>query len=366
MAAVLTQMKRLAHCVVVLLICLGIGATQPPPGPMGPPPGMQPPPGGHAHEREEKPQAPRDADWAPFRVLEGRRDLLAAALRATQQQDALTRRRGLFTLGALGLPEGVSAMKANLQHPDRLVRMQAAIALAMLYRQEGLPGAAVALREGPDWSRFYALYGLWRLNSARSLQVLRASRPWLSGFLLETLDAALKAKPSLHGNTLRSGKPNLELSLYSLWDKVSSAYVVEGDLWWHRGNYDQSIRCQWTALFFDPTYVDLYTNIAWLQWSMDRHQEAIRTYKQCIAANPQDWEAYQALGNYYITHQQKELGAQFLQKAADLGSPPIPRRVLGHTYRDLGQAEKAKQVWQDILKMDPNDPIAKRELERAR
>jgi tetratricopeptide (TPR) repeat protein len=164
---------------------------------------------------------------------------------------------------------------------------------------------------------------------------------------------------------VRLNKPDEKLSIYALWNAVSTSFVGESDLWWHQGDYDQCIRTQQTALYFDPEYVDLWTNIAWLQWSMGRHGEAIRTYRQCLAANPKSWQAAHALGEYYWRHGYKGAALTYLQQAADLGSPPVPRRFLGHAYRDLGEAAKAKQVWNDILAMDPNDPIARRELERA-
>jgi tetratricopeptide (TPR) repeat protein len=353
-------MRRGAVCLVLALVALsgawaGVTVKQPAAEP-------------HAHEpgeAAEDTQPIRDAEWAPFRLLEGQAQYLPAALRAAKSADALARRRGLFALGMLSLSEGIAPARANLKHQDRLVRMQAGVALALLYRAEGLPAAAAALREGPDWLRFYALYGLWRLDSPRSQEALRAARPALDGFLAETLDQALQAGPRFRAMDQRCSVPDEKLSLAALWDAVSGSFVREADLWWHEGNYDQSIRCQWTALFYDPQYVELFSNIAWLQWSMDRHDEAIRTYRQAIQANPQSWEARQALGDYYWRHEQKALGAQYLQEAADLGSPPIPRRALGHAYRELGQPEKAIQVWQDILKLDPSDPIAKRELQRA-
>ncbi|MCE5239567.1 tetratricopeptide repeat protein [bacterium] len=308
---------------------------------------------------------PRDADWAPFRLLEGQAQYLPAAIRATRNPSEL-RCRALFTLGVLGLPEGITPVRACLHDLDRAVRMQAAVSLALLYRADGLPGSAVALREGPAWLRFYALYGLWRLDSNRSRQALRDSRPYLSGFLLQTLDRALATRPRFRCNNTRSGAPDEKLPAYRVWDAVSGAFVRECDLWWHKGDYEQCIRAQWTAIYFDPEYVDLYTNIAWLQWSMGRHAEAISTYRQCIGTNPRSWVAHQSLGEYYWRHGQKLVAVKYLQRAADLGSPAVPRRALGHAYRDLGQADNARQVWRDILKLDPNDPIALRELQRAK
>ena len=330
-------------------------------------PGQPRPPAPPGHDATHgAPQLARDADWAPYRLLEGMSQYLPAALRAARQPNVTFRRGGLFILGMLMLPEGVGAARQGLRDPERLVRMQAGVALAMMYRPEGLAAAAEGLRTGPEWCRLYALHGLWRLDSARARKALRDSRPYTSGFLLQTLDEALAAGPRFRCANVRHNQPDEGLSIYRLWNDISGEFVRESDLWWHKGNYDQSIRAQQTALFFDPEYVDLWTNIAWLQWSMGRHADAISTYRQCLAANPKAWDAHQALADYYWRHGQKLVAVKYYEQAAACQSPPVARRRLGHAYRDLGEPEKAIRVWQDILEMDPNDPIARRELDRAR
>jgi tetratricopeptide (TPR) repeat protein len=305
------------------------------------------------------------AAWEPRQPLARQRQWLPLVKKAIGSSDAIARRRGLFVLGALWLPDSRPLARRALRDKDRLVRMQAAVTLCLLGDRSGLPGATVTLREGPPWLRLYALEGLWRVNTPAARKALRASREWLDSFLQQTLDEALKAPPQ----PLRLVVENHLLvprSLYDLWLTVADSFILESDYWWHEGNYDQSIRCQQTALFFDPTNVDAFTNVAWLQWSMGRHGAAISTYQQAIAANPGSWEAADALGQYYWGHDQRELGLKYLQQAATLGSPAVPRRALGHALEAQGRPEEALQVWTDILKMDPNDPIARRQLERLR
>jgi hypothetical protein len=349
-----------------LLLLTALTSAHAADGPGLPPTPPAPPQVDEREHREPGPALPRDADWAPERLLEGRLQYLPAAVRASRDASPTVRRGGLLILGMLGLPEGGPVARRALRDGDRLVRMQAGVTLALLYQPAGLPAATVCLREGPVWLRFYALYGLFRLDSAASRHALRDSRPALSGFLLATADRALQTRPRLRANTARSGQPNRALPIYQLWNDVSGEFVRESDMWWHRGDYDQCIRSQWTALYFDPGYVELFASIAWLQWSMGRHAEAISTYRRAIAANPTSWLAEQELGQYYTRHGHRQLGVRHLQRAADLGSPPVARRQLGHAYRDLGESEKARQVWQGILEMDPNDAIARRELDRMK
>jgi tetratricopeptide (TPR) repeat protein len=317
----------------------------------------------HASFLDQAGETPGLAPWEPLPLLTHQRQWLPLIRKAVSGPDAVTRRRGLFVLGCLWLPDSRPLARPALRDKDRLVRMQAAVTLCLSHDPKGLPGATAALREGPPWLRLYALEGLWRLNTAAAQDALHTTRGGLDPLLQSTLDQALKTAP----RPLRLA-PNRQLpaprSLYDLWLTVADSFILESDYWWHKGDYDQSIRCQQTALFFDPTSVDAFTNVAWLQWSMGRHEEAIATYRQAIAANPQSWEAADALGQYYLRHGEKELGVRYLHQAATLGSPPIPRRVLGHALQAQGRTQEALQVWKDILQMDPNDPIAKRQIER--
>ncbi|MEI6500732.1 MAG: tetratricopeptide repeat protein, partial [Armatimonadota bacterium] len=207
---------------------------------------------------------------------------------------------------------------------------------------------------------------LWRLNSRSARAALEGSVAYLTPFLAQCLQQAL----SHSRRPLRLASPAEALppptGRYDLWLVVCDSFILESDHWWHKGDYEQTIRCQQTAVFFDPTNVEAFTNVAWLQWSMGRHGQAVSTYRQAIAANPRSWQAADALGQYYLRHHQTEVGVQYLQAAATLGSPPVPRRSLGHALEKLGRVDEARGVWSAILEMDPNDPIALRQLARLK
>ena len=304
------------------------------------------------------------AAWEPLPLLTGRSDYLPLVRRALTDRNPVVRRRGLFVAGCLGDRQAVALVRHARRDRDRLVRMQAAVALAALGQRAGLAGATVALREGPQWLRLYALQALWRLNTPAARTALQGSAGYLSPSLQSCLKDALAAPPGrLRAHSTLVTTPQ---SQYDLWLEVADTFILEADYWWHEGDYEQSIRCQQTSLFFDPANVDAWTNVAWLQWSMGRHGEAIRTYRQAIAANPRSWEAAQALGQYYWGHGQQEAAVRYFRQSAKLGSPAVPRRSLGHALETMGRCEEARQVWQDLLKLDPNDPIARRQLQRMK
>lgn len=301
--------------------------------------------------------------WAPLPLLRGHNEYLPLAESALASSEPLQQQRAYFLLGQVQTREAAAAIR-KATASDRATRVQAGVALCNLGAPTAIPTAAVALKEGPESLQLYAIYALWKLDSARARQALQDGRAYLSPFLQEIVTTALASKPRKSPQTrLDLGRPVPD-TLAQLWEDVADIFVEESDWWWHKGNYEQCIRCQETSLSLDPGYVDLYGNIAWLQWSMGRHGQAINTYRRGIAANPQSWEAEQALGQYYVMQKRPELALPHLQRAAQLGSPAIPRRQLGHTLEQLGRNTEALQAWQDILKLDPNDPIATRQVQR--
>lgn len=350
---------------VVLLAVAVAAVAAVPPGLPGRPPQAPPPEALERHNpvTERAAATPGLAPWEPLPLLAGQTGWLPVLSTALAQPSPVLQRRALFLYGQLRAPEGVGPARRALGSSDRLVRLQAAVTLATLGDARGEAGTIVALREGPPWLQLYALSALWRLPSRSARAALRASAPYLDGFLAATLRQAVTAPP-------RRLKPGLSalgaapLSLSDLWREASNTYVMEADHWWHDGDYEQSIRCQQTALFYEPDNVDGFTTVAWLQWSLGRHGQAVSTYRQAIAANPQSWEAAEALGLYYARHHQREEAVVYLRRAAELGSPPLHRRQLGHVLEALGRFDEASGVWNDILKLDPNDQIARRQLER--
>lgn len=299
--------------------------------------------------------------WAMVPVLQGRFDLVPSITRGLQQKDPVLQRRALFLVACLRSPKLAALARPALKSRVTLVRRQAAVTLCLLGDQRGGEGAVAVLREGPDWLRFYAVQGLWQVRATEALRHARASQ---SAFLQATIDQALQTLSRPLPEPARVGTYVTPPDLYHLWIALGNEFVTEADYWWHRGDYEQCIRCQETTLFFDPANTEAFENIAWLQWSLGRQEQAIATYKRDIAANPQSWEAAYALGRFYFGQKQLNLAIPYLQRAAELGSPAVPSRTLGHALEAAGRTTEAIKAWRRILTLDPTDPIAQRQLQR--
>lgn len=351
--------------VVVLAGTPGLAAAPRPP--MEGPPPMEERSDDARHgwvaELGERPGRP---EWGPLAILEDQAALCEPAVAASRDKVTTERRRAALLLGLLGMAEGVRALETLRQDADREVRMQAGVSLCLLGEDSGLPAARVALGYAPAWLRYYAVAGLWRVGGRRAEEALQNARPHLSPFLQDCVDQALATpwEPVAEGVEVVADRAHAPADRADLWGQAADALISECDWWWHKGNYDQCIRCLEASLVFDPQNVEAYSNIGWLQWSMGRHGEAISTYRRAIAANPLSWDAADELANYYRMQKRYLLAEKYYAQAARLGSPPIQRRAWGHVLEILGRYDEARQVWQQILQLDPNDPIARRQLER--
>jgi tetratricopeptide (TPR) repeat protein len=354
---------RLCLGAALLAAAFGALAAQPEPAASGAP--CPPTPQASLNLLAE--QAGRPA-WGPLLVLQGHAAFLPLVRHALASPLPEQRARGLLLLGFLGIPGTAPLAERGLTDPQQAVRKLAALALVLLGQEQGVAQTEATLDKSEEWQRYYALYALWAHNSrAAKLAIQRAPTPRtpLLATCLHEAQVHPRSRPlapviiPLPGD-LRQ----MPQSLQGLWETVADSFVLESDWWWHAGNYDQAIRCQETSIFFDPALVEAYSNIAWLQWSMGRTAQAVLTYRRCIRANPRSWEAAQDLGMHYVRVKQPEKALPYLRQAAALGSPAIKRRQLGHVLEGLGRWDEARAVWEQILKLDPSDFVAKRQLQR--
>lgn len=347
-------------CLGLLLLRVALPVHAATPG-QGQPPSPPSPPEAGLDDLAALPGRPA---WGALPVLRGQQAYLPVARQALHSPKALERQRATFVLALLELPESRPSLRFLLHDADRAVRQLAGVALCLQGDAGGLAAARQALLTAEPWQQYYALLGLWRVGGERVAGWLRADRAALSPFLQGCLDEALRKPYRTPWAQVVPQAVSLPENAEALWGDVADALIEETDWWWHKGNYDQSIRCQQASLFFDPQNVDAWGNIAWLQWSMGRDGEAIRTYRRCLQLNPLSWEAADQLAVYYRGHHQLEAAARYFGQAAKLGSPAIQRRQWGHVLELLGRNDEARSVWQQILQLDPNDPIAKRQLQR--
>lgn len=283
--------------------------------------------------------------------------------------DAACRARSALLLGQIACPSSVTRLARRLTDSDRAVRVQSGIALACMGEPRGISVCAAALKADAPWIRYYAAYGLWCVNSPRAKAVLESSAHGQSELVTQAIEGALNtpyvAPPAvspLPAKATVSPKP----SPTQIWEQAADVFVRESDWWWHKGGYDQSIRCGEASILLDPEWVETYSVIAWLQWSMGRNVEAIGTLHRAVRAAPTDPDACFHLGYHHFNLKKYSAAEQPLRKSVELGGDHLARRTYAHCLEKLGKLEASLREWKALLEIRPGDGSAILNCDRLR
>ena len=144
-----------------------------------------------------------------------------------------------------------------------------------------------------------------------------------------------------------------------------AALVEDSDRAWHAGNYPECVRINEQIIALDPTWVDMYGTIAWLQWSMGQHLVALHTLHRGIASNPHSWEARFNMGLHRFNLKEYERAVKYLGQAVAMGGDAQARKSYAYALEHNRQPAEALAVWRGLIHDFPADPIIKTHWERA-
>jgi len=339
---------------------------------MGPPPATQEGPE-HVSELDQLAAAPYRPSWAPIPVLRGQTVVIDQLGELLDGGTPAEQARSAFLMGQIGWPKSVPSLAKRLAVDERQVRVQAGIALACLGDRRGLHTCAAVLSSGSAWIKYYAAYGLWCLKGALPAEAQRIDRVLTANRLRQppivklAIDGALQS-PFVTPPAVDELEPESSAGSpvpQQIWEQAADALVRESDWWFHKGDYDQAIRCSQASILLDPAYVETYTVIAWLQWSLGRNTEAIGTLHRAIAANPQDPDAYFALGYQYFNTREYSKAEGYLDKSVSLAADHLAVRTYAHCLERLGKLDQCLKQWASLLRDRPTDGAVRLNYERV-
>ncbi len=329
----------------------------------------------HSPVLDELANRPGRPLWAPLDVLGGHREVVPHLVEVLSASNATDRARAAFVLGQIGCSEAGEALWTATRHDNhRTVRLHAGIALAHTGDARGLHAAGAALTSGPPWVRFYAIMGLWRMREPQAWATLNRTQSTQSPFLATIIKGALQTPSTLPATTepATSQPPLPVLTTTDIWEAVADAFVAEADWWWHKGDYNQAIRCLQVTVFLQPDLVDTYGDIAWLQWSLGydtelgHDTEAIGTYHRAIQANPDNPATYFNLGFHYYNTHRCQIALPYLKQAVGLGGSPLMQRMYAHGLEKSGQIQASLKEWERMLQETPDHAAVRHNYERLR
>jgi len=203
---------------------------------------------------------------------------------------------------------------------------------------------------------------------------MRILRTALLILLLAGIPVAASAPADKNETAAQQAKAAVERAV----DFFMEVLTARIDQYWHIGDYENCVRLLRLQMELDPSWVESYDGAGWLLWSMERFEEAEAVYKQGIANNPDNYRLYFELGHMYfrtakpsIYKKSGEESRQLFEKATEQlylavqhPCPPDVNRLLAHTLHILGRYEEERAVLEDVLKKNPTDAIALRDLKR--
>jgi len=383
MRACPTHVLFCAVLVVLCLPCIVVAGTEAaphdmPPAPpamgpgMGPGMGMPPMmgPGGRGmpdagpHEPgplDKLADQPWRPEWAPLPMFRGELGMVPLLHELLGDKSPQVRARSALILGQIACPSSTEPLAAALKDPERAVRVQCGLALAQMGDARGIDTCSAVLVVDPAWIRFYAAFGLWRTNSESAKAALRrrsaGQGTFIGGIIKSALETPYVAPPPVPA-LAAAAKTDPRPELAQVWEQAADVFTSESDWWFHVGNYDQAIRASEASILLDPEYVETYSVVAWLQWSMGDDPTAIQTLRRGIQAAPQDPDSHFNLGYHYFNTKRYEEAEPLLRQAVDLGGDQIARRMYAHCLEKLGRQNDALAFWEEILEDNPTDGVA--------
>jgi len=178
---------------------------------------------------------------------------------------------------------------------------------------------------------------------------------WMTG-LVWMLFASVQAQPL---------PAEVQKRVDAILDGVVDRWMVQMDRWWHDGQHERLINMTYFAIAFDPHNLSLYENAGWLLWSSDRDDEAVALYQRGLRNNPDAYDMYYELGQYYYIRKKDYAKAkEYLEQAIQFPCEWFVWNTLGHVYARLGEREKAVETWQELLRRFPMMPVDQMEAVR--
>jgi tetratricopeptide (TPR) repeat protein len=151
-------------------------------------------------------------------------------------------------------------------------------------------------------------------------------------------------------------------------DKDSDSYYDIGRIYKDMGNYDEAVKWHKKAISIDAKNTKAYYGLGMVYEEMGRYDEAEKFYKEAVKIDPEEFRAYFGLGNISSSRYRFDEAKMWYNKSISKSPPQrfilCPYEGLGLVYLKLGQPQEAEEVFSDMVKIRPYDPLGYYNLAR--
>ncbi|HRX83571.1 MAG TPA: tetratricopeptide repeat protein [Phycisphaerae bacterium] len=135
---------------------------------------------------------------------------------------------------------------------------------------------------------------------------------------------------------------------------VATAYVTLGMIAEQQGDAQTAVKSYSLALKRNPTLEPVFRQLARLLIQLGRGDDALRIGAQLRDANPQMLEYALSYGNLLALLGKTQEAIDYFQKLIEkMPDHPMPRYALAVIYRDQHEAEKSRQLLEEVVKLEP-------------
>lgn len=135
--------------------------------------------------------------------------------------------------------------------------------------------------------------------------------------------------------------------------KNTKALVALATTYSQQGDYEKAFQYTNEALKVDKHYRDAYVLKGTIYLSLNKRDLAKSSYQTAIEQDPDFFEAYLRLGVIY-QQEQNPICIQYYTTAVELRPNNIDAQYsLAYAYQELGDVEKAKELYRSMLKKEP-------------
>lgn len=199
-----------------------------------------------------------------------------------------------------------------------------------------------------------------------SLPVRCLSR-WTAAFAtLAVLGGAAQAAETPPKN---AGGPPKEVVLQvdGITDRVIDNLWTKSDAFWHEGDYQRIIALIRVCVAADPSFVEAYSNGAWLLWSMGDSDGADALLADGEKRSPKKGDIAYEYGYQLFRTKRYPEAAKYLKRSVEGGGQPAPvYTTYAHALEKLNRWDEAEKVWQQVVKKFPTFVAGPPNLKRVR
>ena len=142
--------------------------------------------------------------------------------------------------------------------------------------------------------------------------------------------------------------------------------LLLGELYFDKQQYELTIQIITKALKFEGEHKEFFLLLGDSHLMMQRWIHALKNYKLALAMMPDDYKLNRSIGWVLCNMNNYQEGIKYLKKSVRTKSDYVEGRIsLAMAYLSMGEYDKSIKEFEAVLRLEPENEIAKEYLAKA-